>query len=270
MLSHLRGVFVTIAVLTGSWLGVARADVTATPFGSASFTANPTWKPTDFHFFNARIGDNNNNFADFPAEQQKLFPPPGYGFDPNHNGIVPGSQPVPGPYDTRMAQALAANGIVDQSTFTAEQFQIPNGVYLTWVNVPTASAPTGSSPDFASGPIVPNSIFPINFGGQTLRDGVLFDPNWSGTTSPTTALSLTNPGQGWSHFPTFTAETHDFGEDTSVPVEGNYVHQFTLTDAAGNGWNITAPFTVVTPEPGLGLLVLPAAVLLRRPRGNVI
>jgi hypothetical protein len=223
---------------------VAGADVTAAPFGSGSFVANPTWKPTDFHFFGARIGDVNNNFDDFALEQQKLFPAPGYGVDPAHNGIIPGTQPVPGPYDTKMAQALAANGIVDQSTFSASQFQIPFGVYLTWVNVPTAAAPTGSSPDFASGRIIPNSIFPINFGGQTLRNGVLFDPNWSGTTSPTTDLPLGNPGQGWSHFPTFTAETHDFGLDTSVPVEGSYVHQFTLTDASGNGWSITAPYSV--------------------------
>ena len=242
-----------------------RASVTVTPFGAASFIANPTWQPTDFHFFSARIGDPSNNFNDFSQIQQTLFPAPGYGWDPNHNGVIPGTQAVPGPYNTKMAQALAANGIADQSTFSTAQFQIPFGVYLTWINIPTASAPTGSSPDFASGPIIPNSIFPINFGGQTLRDGVLFDPNWSGTTSPTSDLSLSNPGQGWSHYPMFTAETHDFGLDTSVPVEGNYVHEFTLTDANGNGWNITAPYAV-TPEPGVALLLLPAVILASRRR----
>ena len=49
-----------------------------------------------------------------------------------------------------------------------------------------------------------------------------------------------------------------------MPVEGNYVHQFTLTDVNGNGWNITGSFTV-TPEPGGALLLVCSASIMPRP-----
>lgn len=251
-------VFVLVAIAAHP----ATAAVTATPFGSAAFQAAPTWQPTDFHFFAGVIGDNSNNFANFIQTQQTLFPAPGYGFD-GTNGVIPGTTPVAGPYTNKMQLALAAHGIADQTTFTLAQYTIPFGVYLAWVDVPTAAAPIGSSPDFASGPIILNSIAPIVFGGTTDRNGVLFDPNWTGQINPTTSLGLANPGQGYSHLPVFTAETFDFGSAPSA--DGSYVHHFTQTDTQGNGWNITAPYTVV-PEPGTFLMTLSASLLLLRRR----
>jgi hypothetical protein len=241
----------------------ASATVTATPFGSTGFVAAPTWQPMDFHFFAGRIGDSSSNFADYAQTQQALFPAPGYGWDSN-NGPIPGTTPVPGPYNNKVAQALAAHGIADQSTFSLAQYTIPFGVYLVWVDVPTAAAPIGSSPDFASGSIIPNSIHSIVFGGTTDRNGTLFDANWSGQQNPTTSLGLANPGQGFSHEIIFTAETFDFGNAPSA--EGSYVHHFTQTDAQGNGWSITAPYSVV-PEPGMfATMVASSLVLLRRRR----
>jgi hypothetical protein len=252
---------VTLTVMCGLFAVAARpanAAVTIAPFGSAAFQAAPTWQPTDFHFFAGVIGDNSNNFANFIQTQQTLFPAPGYGFD-GTNGIIPGTTPVAGPYTNKMSLALAAHGIADQTSFTLAQYTLPFAVYLAWIDVPTAAAPIGSSPDFASGPIISNSIAPIVFGGTTDRNGVLFDPNWTGQINPTTSLGLANPGQGYSHLPVFTAETFDFGSGPSA--DGSYVHHFTQTDAQGNGWSITAPYTVV-PEPGVFAMILPASLML--------
>ena len=223
----------------------ASAAVTATPFGSAAFQAAPTWQPTDFHFFAGTIGDNSNNFANFLQTQQTLFPAPGYGFD-GTNGIIPGTTPVAGPYTNKMSLALAAHGIADQTTFTLAQYTIPFAVYLAGLTFPRPPPPPAPRPTFASGPIIPNSIGPIVFGGTTDRNGVLFDPNWTGQINPTTSLSLPNPGQGYSHLPVFTAETFDFG--SAPTADGSYLHHFTQTDAQGNGWNITSP-TPSSPNP---------------------
>ncbi len=256
---HARSRAIRTAVL---WIfllatSYARAAVTVVPFGSTAFKANPTWQPVDFHFFTAPIGDAGNGFAGFSQVQQTLFPGPGYGFDLNHNGVIPGSQPVPGPYGNVMGSALSSHGILDQTIFTVAQFSLPNAVWLGWINVPTASAPIGSSPDFASGPIIPNSIHPLVFAGTTNRNGVLFDPNWSGQTDPTTALGLANPGQGFSHQPYFTAETFEFGNGSALSADGAYLHQFTETDALGNGWAINASFAVVP----AAVVPLPSALL---------
>lgn len=259
-----RAMLVLLFVLFALGSQPAMAVVTIAPFGSTAFKATPTWQPTDFHFFAGRIGDNNDNFAEFAQTQKTLFPAPGYGFNTNHNGVVPGTTPVAGPYNNKLSLALAAHGIADQSTFSLAQYTIPAAVYLGWVNVPTAAAPIGSSPDFASGPIIPNSIHPLIFAGTTERNGVLFDPNWSGQIDPTTALGLANPGQGFSHQPFFTAETFDFG--TAPAAQGLYIHHFTLTDAQGNGWAITAPYTVVVPEPGMIALAMSSCLLLMRRR----
>jgi hypothetical protein len=246
---------------TGAPLALAaQSPVTVQAFGSSAFVANPTWTVTDFHFFTAPIGDPGNGFADFATTNQTVFPPPGYGYDPAHNGVVPGTAPITGPYDQQVANGLANAGIPTTSVFTVSQFSIPNAVFLDWVMVPTANAPTGASPDFANGPIIPNSIMQITFGGVTYRNGVTFDPNWSGVTDPTTALGIPNPGAGWSHIPVITAEAFDFGN--SVDPLGSYLEDFTLTDANGNGWEIQAPFQVVASLPnGGGSTPLPLAAL---------
>jgi hypothetical protein len=41
--------------------------------------------------------------------------------------------------------------------------------------VPGANSPTGSSPDFSTGPIIPNAVFPLTINGGTYTNGVLND-----------------------------------------------------------------------------------------------
>jgi hypothetical protein len=261
---------VTVASFTAT---AHAAQVVATPFGSPAFVANPTWMVTDFRTFTAPLGTPASGFAEFFQTIQNVFPAPNHAAHPTL-GIVPGTAHA-GPYNTEVTSGINAAGYLDQSFFTPAQFQEPNGVFAFWMAVPTAAAPTGSSPDFASGPIIPNSIFPIAFSGNTFRNGVLFDPLWSGATPATTAIAdptLANPGQGYSHFPFFAGEAFElpiqqgFNHGAATP-EGLYVHQFAATDAQGNGWNMAINFLVV-PEPAfsglMGLSMLSLLVKRRR------
>ena len=59
--------------------------------------------------------------------------------------------------------------------FDVSQFTFPSGVYLGFVLVPRPAAPNGSTFDFASGPIIPSSVFPVLVRGDVLLNGAVFD-----------------------------------------------------------------------------------------------
>jgi hypothetical protein len=52
---------------------------------------------------------------------------------------------------------------------------LPSGVYLGFVLAPGPGAPNGSAFDFASGPIIPNSVFPVLVRGDVFLNGALFE-----------------------------------------------------------------------------------------------
>ena len=137
-------------------------------------------------------------------------------------------------------------GYHEGRTFNASEFSNGNGVWLVWMNVPKPGT-TGSSPDFASGTIIPNSLFPINGSGVTVRNGASFNPFLASFSVP--ALNTLTPPfnvDGASHFPVFIADNMDFGPPGTAP-QGNYEYQLTMTDHQGNGWSIVAQFTIASP-----------------------
>ena len=70
---------------------------------------------------------------------------------------------------------MLAGGYVSQSVFTPDAITLhPNGVYFAFMLVPDPGV-TGSSRDFASGPVIPNSLFPIANNVDVWLDGVLVD-----------------------------------------------------------------------------------------------
>lgn len=237
-LQHTKCILTLFLTLLG--FGVAppaSASVTVTTIGSPSFV------PTDFHLFTATL--------DFSAALSALLPPPNHNFDPGL-GIIPGAA-HPGPYDTEIAQGLATAGFHEGTQFTPAEYSNGNGVYLAYMLVPTTSAPTGSSPDYASGPIIPNTSLPIHVSFTTYQDGVA-----AGTTSeldipPTGGVGF--PGvAGYSHIPGFLIDA--FEGDPFVPgIVGNYEYRATVLDAAGNGFAINAAFEVVPEPSSTGLLV---------------
>lgn len=232
------------ACLVGLNTAVARADlVTTTPIGT------PNWQPVDFHLFSAHFGD---DFSLFQNVLQSLLPPPHHQFDPII-GIIPGARHRP-PYNMEMAAGVAANGYVDRNVFRPEDFTVPSGVLLAFMVVP-APGTTGSSPDFASGPIIPNSQFPFTITSDILLNGEsVVDP--SGFQVP--PLTEFNPPffvDGHSHIPFFQALA-TFPDGDPSELLGNWEIVWVITDQQENGYRIQAPFTIAAvPEPSSLMLV---------------
>lgn len=245
----------------GIW-PVAKADVNVTKVG------DPTFVPTDFHLFAAPIGTEATGYAEFLGTLQSILSPPQHADVPGL-GIGPGI-PHAGPYDQEMGKGVIGAGFVEATTFTTAQFSNGTAVFLGFMLVPGPNAPSGSSPDFASGPIMANAMFPLNFVSDTFTDGTFNDTGKSEVPAISTVPGFESLA-GHSHIPLFTADNFDFA---SNDVPGAYEYRITLRDAAGNGYDVVAPFQVqAIPEPAtwmtlcLGVLLLGAREVRHRQRG---
>lgn len=209
--------------------------VRITPIGS------PTWRPVDLHMFSAPIGTAASGYAEFGETIAALLPPPNHVPHPQL-GIGPGAAHQP-PYDWEMAAGVAAQGYREGMRFSQAEFSEGMGVFTTWMNVPYPGT-TGSSPDFVSGPIIPNSVFPIHVLASATRNGRPFSLVFEGDVPPLD--DTLNPPfyvDGHSHFPFFLADNADFGP-TGLPQRGSYRWEITMTDASGNGWLVTTHFAI--------------------------
>lgn len=249
-------------LVSGAASTTTRAAVIVTPVGT------PSYIPTDFHLFTAPIGTAATGYAEFGQTQMALLPPPNH--EPNPVlGIGPGA-PHAGPYDKEFATGIAANGFVDATKFTTSQYSNGNGVYLVFMLVPSPGAPTGSSPDFASGPIIPNAIFPLTVNGSTVTNGTVNDVLGQFQVPAIDQVPGFEGLDGHSHIPFFFVDNFDFA---SRPVTGAYEYQLSIIDAAGNGYELTAPFQIqAVPEPptwmltGIGSIAVIGLALCRRGR----
>ena len=240
---------------------VEAIDVTLTPIGT------PTWQPVDFHLVAAPLGNFDDDFAEFFQTQQTLMPPPNHVWIPGLANPGPGA-PHPSPYDHEIGDGVVSSGFVERTVFSVSEFRLPSGVWLVCMIVPGTNSPKGSSPDFASGPIIPNSIMPIVLSGETTRDGTSFDNNWGFTTPDLNTITNPATGQlfdvgGWSHFQQVFAETLEFTTASPTPpAVGMYQFNFTLLDHVGNGWNIAAPFRVVNRDLAITSIKPPSKIAL--------
>ena len=214
---------------------------------TATLVGNPIWKPVDFHVFTAPASSD----EEFFGTNNSLLPSPKH--LPHDDLIVGPGVAHAGPYETELAQGIAANGYREGPLFSADDFSgTPNGVYFVWMNVPNPGT-TGSSPDFAGGPIIPNTIFPLSTTIEVLRngeavDGLAFDAAaLDGTLNPPFVVD------GYSHQPLFLEEDLTFLP--GFAAAGHYEFSVRMIDQQGHGWEISAPFQVV-PEPvSFGLFV---------------
>lgn len=191
----------------------------------------PDWEPVDFHEFSVEVGAQFSNFGNVISG---LFPPPNHA--PHDDlGVGPG-EPHAGPYDDEFATNVAAQGYVDTDTFAQADVLLPNAVMVTWMLVPTASAPTGSSPDFETGPIMPNTIFPMTVTFEVWQDDVMLDGYAFSFDVPPLDDQLDPPFdvEGHSHIPIFNAVVFD-GADA---VPGTLEMRSTVRDANDEGYDL--------------------------------
>lgn len=241
LLRLLRPVFaafaITMMTVAGTWAAPPPAHgVRATPIGT------PTWQPVDFHLFSAPVGTAATGYAEFGDTALGLLPPPEHVFHPALL-VGPGSPHAP-PYDAEIAAGVAANGYHEGVRFRTAEFSNGEGIWLVWMNVP-APGSIGSSPDFASGPIIPNSVFPITFSSISYHNGKEFNPFLGAGSVPPLDDSIDPPFSvdGHSHFPFFIADNADFGP-VGAKLRGSYRFVITMVDATGSGWLIEAHFAV--------------------------
>ena len=166
------------------------------------------------------------------------------------------------PYDHEFSEGLALTGFAQGASFSVAEFTDPSAVHLGYILVPTANAPTGSSFDFTSGPIIPNNVFPISILGDVYQNGLPFELN---------AFNISLPAQagadGRSHFIVENWENSSFAPPGLPSLVGDYEYRLTIRDANNNGYNVLGQFQVI-PEPGsLGLVVSALLVCGLRRRG---
>ena len=236
-------------LLMGAWAFCARAQVTVIQVGQ------PTFYVAGQVQLAAPIGTFDDNFAEWMVSTAKLLPPPNHQLHPQL-GVGPGA-PHSG-YDTELSTGLAGSGFKQGTIYTVEDFKLPNAVWVGFMVVAGPGAPQGSSPDYLLGPIIPG---PINVPfAATYRNGELFDSASGLSVPPLREVDPPFDVDGHSHFPYFWADAFDWAPPGVTDPKGNYEFIIQMRDTGGNGWDITADFTVV-PEPatcgllaGLGLL----------------
>ena len=188
---------------------------------------NPMWKPVDFHIFTADTVNWQNSLQSVlhPTRHQWC----------SELGISPGEAHKP-PYDKEIEGGMDISNFQDSLVFKVADFNLPNAIYVMWMNVPSPGT-TGSSPDFQSGPIIPNTIFPITLTGAAYRDGKFFFDWGHGTVPPLTdQLSCPFQVDGHSHFPYYMWDWEG--------IPGHFDWQLKMVDTTGNGWLINIKFTV--------------------------
>ena len=217
--------------------------------GTVTFTriGSPTWEPVDPDLFAAPIGTLATGYSQFYQTQAAILPPPHYVLNTSIGEIVPGT-PEAGPYTSDLSNGIHALGYKQGPDFNVSDFSNGSGIWVTFMIVPSAGAPTGSSPDFMSGPIIPNLQFPLIQSGLTMRNGVAFDAAWSGQyTDVNQLLGLPKSTYaGFSHAPIFLAESSDFGP-AGVHPDGHYTSTWSFVDSTGNGWDVSTAYTVPLP-----------------------
>jgi hypothetical protein len=211
---------------------------------------NPIWKPVDFHLFSTQIGTP-PTFSALFSTLRAILPSPNHELHPALF-IGPGD-PHCGPYDTELAQGMAALGLVDSTEYGPGDFTDENGIVLMFMTVADPGR-NGTSPDTGCGQkpaddprIIPNRLFPNVSTVEILQNGKVVDMGELVVPPLDNQLDPPFDVDGHSHFPSFHIDSKVIielvGGHISSP-RGNWEYRVTMKDQAGNGWVISAPFTI--------------------------
>jgi hypothetical protein len=221
--------FLMVAVIASAALNAGQSAaqppaVTLTQIGS------PIWRPADFQVFSAP------GYTDEDRNRTLAATTP---LDPQ--GVTMYTTPHAPPYDTEFSTNVAAAGFMHRTVFPREAIMgNPNAIYRAFMLLPDPGI-TGSSRDFASGPVIPNSLFPFSGHTEWWKDGALvFDSGDVLVNVRPTDL----PFEGTSHRALF-GRLWSSGADNL----GDYESRSSLRDTQGNGWDFVAQFKVVAELP---------------------
>jgi hypothetical protein len=243
------GILVHILVTVGVvlCLGVCAESSASAAAVQITQIGHPIWKPVDFHVFTAPVGTQTNpdfDLTQLMETEMAVLPPPKHQWC-DDLGIAPGIPHQP-PYDEEIEEGLEDTGFKEGTSFRVAEFSPPNAVWAVWMLVPHPGT-IGSSPDFSSGPIIPNTLFPIVVQGQTFHNKKLWDRFLAGGSIPPLTPALTHcpfSVDGHSHIPYFLGDNTSFQTDGSGSVVGGYEFRITMIDHTGSGWHISVYFTV--------------------------
>ena len=161
-------------------------------------------------------------------------------YDSASNAFTFGTAHAP-PYDAEIDEALARLGLDPGRRFPRSAMQAPRNLIAFGVIVPSATAPVGSTLDYASGPYL-HADLRIHVDGDMYYMGGVVDPDFD---SDYPTYRTLNPGltvDGSSHLPL------TFGESTEfIPGDpGTYALVVNLTDLdhPADGWRIFVRFTI--------------------------
>jgi hypothetical protein len=141
------------------------------------------------------------------------------------------------PYDSELSIDMAAAGFVSRSVFPREAIMgNPNVIHRAYLLLPDPGI-TGSSRDFASGPVIPDSVFPITSSGKVWKDGA---PEFDLGGGQFDVRPTDQPFDGTSHRTSFTYYWNRGADNV-----GDYEFRSSLRDTQGNGWDFVAPFRIV-------------------------
>lgn len=208
------------------------------PVVSLTKLKNPTWKPTGCQLIAANVG----RVANGPQESINLINSllPNHAFSSTDNLPAPKTAHAP-PYDGEFAKGVAALGLTSQRVFPAADWTAPRAIMLLCLMVPDSGAPMGSSPDFAAGPILPNSLFPLLSSGSLSRGSTVVDSEFPGSWPALGQLHPPLSQDGWSHLVNSWWDNTDYVASLGA---GSYRYDFRIEDSLSNGWTISVPFTV--------------------------
>jgi hypothetical protein len=199
---------------------------------------SPLWEPTGILAITGELGTDLDSYVEFLSS----FVEPNHAWDDNDFLVAPAVAHA-GPYDDELFELATTAGYVAKQTFTEEEFTAPNGVTIMMNFIPSAGAATGSSFDFASGPIIPNALFPIDQEGGMFRNGVIYDDAFENSFAGFHELMPPIVKEGASHFVWFFGESTFFGPPDAAAA-GSYELRLNFIDSTGAGWRVTVPFTV--------------------------
>ena len=200
----------------------------------------PTWRPVGIQHFTGPVGTPSSSFTE-SIDTLTCILSPGHAFSTTHYLFAPATAHDP-PYDGEMAAGVSRCGRTHTFGFTPANLTMPSGIFLIFMLVPEAAIATiGSSPDFSSGPILENALFPIRIDADLYRGGALIDADFDSDYPSLTAIGRS--GDGYSHVPILFSE-NDYWFPSSTPLPGAWEWRVVMIDAIGNSWSIQLPFTV--------------------------